>query len=51
MENDYPIQDGDYGILTNALRECAWICMLSTMSWNEKLYWRIRGMKAYYKSK
>lgn len=51
MKDDSPIQNGDYGILADALKECAWIGVLSSMSWNEKLYWKMRGMKAYYKNR
>ena len=51
MEDNYPIQNGDFDILNNALRECIWITTLMCMPWNKKLYWRIRGMNAYYKSR
>lgn len=51
MEDDYPIQNGDFGILTDAVNECIWISILMCMPWRKRIYWRIRGMKAYYKSR
>lgn len=51
MDDDYPIQNGDVWILFNVMKECLWITTLMCMPWHKRMYWRIRGMKAYNKSR
>ena len=49
MVDDYPIQEGDFWLLSKVINDCTWSLTLSMMTWHKSLYWRIRGETAYNK--